>query len=94
MGFGLWRSGRAEAAAVAADPARVRRLVAGYHGVRPLDARAGPAAVCAYMRARGLQFIVHHLDGGGDLRLALRRVEALAADQPALEAALAAALAA
>ena len=72
----------------------MRRLVAGYHGVRPLDARAGPAAVCAYMRARGLQFIVHHLDGGGDLSLALRRVEALAADQPALEAALAAALAA
>ena len=70
VGFGLWRSGRAEAAAVAADPARVRRLVAGYHGVRPLDARAGPAAVCAYMRARGLQFIVHHLDGGGERRLA------------------------
>ena len=80
--------------AVAIDPERVRRLVAGYHGVRPLDARAGPAAVCAYLRARGLQFIVHNLGGGADLSLALRRVEALTADQPALEAALAAALAA
>ena len=67
------------------------RLVAGYHGVRPLDARTGPAAVCAYMRARGLQYIVHHL-GGEDLTLPLRRVAALAADQPALEAAIAAAL--
>jgi Ser/Thr protein kinase RdoA (MazF antagonist) len=93
VGFGLWRSGRPEPAAVAVDPARVGRLVAGYHGVRPLDARTGPAAICAYMRARGLQYIVHHL-GGEDLSLPLRRVEALAAGQPALEAAIATALAA
>jgi transposase len=93
VGFGLWRSGRPEPGAVAVDPARVHRLVAGYHGVRPLDARAGPAAICAYMRARGLQFIVHNL-GGGDLSLALRRVEALAAGQPAPEAAIAVALSA
>jgi Ser/Thr protein kinase RdoA (MazF antagonist) len=91
VGFGLWRSGRPGPAAVAADPARVGRLVAGYHGVRPLDAGTGPAAVCAYMRARGLQYIVHHL-GGEDLTLPLRRVAALAAGQPALEAAIAAAL--
>jgi Ser/Thr protein kinase RdoA (MazF antagonist) len=93
VGFGLWRSGRPAPAAVAADPARVGRLVAGYHGVRPLDARTGPAAVCAYLRARGLQYILHHL-GGEDLTLPLRRVAALEAGQPALEAALAAALAA
>jgi hypothetical protein len=46
------------------------------------------------MRARGLQLIVHHLGTGEDHRLALRRVAALAAGQPALEAAIAAALAA
>jgi hypothetical protein len=46
------------------------------------------------MRARGLQHIVHHLDGGEDLSLPLRRVAALATGQPALEAAIAAALAA
>jgi Ser/Thr protein kinase RdoA (MazF antagonist) len=93
VSFGLWRSGRSEQAAEAVDPERVRRLVAGYHSVRSVDARTGPAALCTYMRARGLQYILHHL-GGEDLSLPLRRVAALGAGQPALEAAIAAALAA
>ena len=89
VGFGLWRSGRSEPAAAAVDPARVQRLVAGYHDVRPLDPASAPRAIRTYMRGRGLQLIVHHLRGGEDLTLPLRRVEALAADEPALQAAIA-----
>jgi Ser/Thr protein kinase RdoA (MazF antagonist) len=91
VSFGLWRSGRPGPEAVAVDPARVQRLVAGYHRVRPLDPRSAPAAVCTYMRARGLQLILHRLRGG-DHSLPLQRVAALAADQPALEAAVSAAI--
>src|SRR5262249_5547611 len=94
VGFGLWRSGRPGPAAVAPAPAPGGRPRGRVHRRRPPAPRAGPAAVCVYMRARGLQLIVHHLGTGEDLRLALRRVAALAAGQPALEAAIAAALAA
>ena len=92
LGFGLWQSGRPEPGAVALDPARVARCVAGYAAVR----RLGPAAagaIALYLKARGLQLIVRWVRRGvADCTLTLARVDWLANHQQALADAIAAAL--
>jgi len=57
IGAGLWRSGRADPAAIGLDPHRVASFVAGYHRRSPLEPRL-VRAVPTLIKARGLQLIV------------------------------------
>ena len=54
LAFGLWRSGRAEAADVALDPDRVGRFLRGYHQVEPIGAEVA-RLLPVLLWARGLQ---------------------------------------
>jgi Ser/Thr protein kinase RdoA (MazF antagonist) len=75
----LWRSGRAEHAALALDPQRVRDLMRGYASRAPL-ARAEADLLPAYLIARGLQLIQRWAARRGPeaLRITARRILAIA----------------
>ncbi len=92
VGSALWRNARSEPDAVTYDPARAAEFVRGYATMQPVPPESARAIV-VYMKGRGLQLQMRLELRAGTDETVIRRLLAIEAQQAALEAAIALALA-
>jgi Ser/Thr protein kinase RdoA (MazF antagonist) len=91
ISFGLWVNGRIERTALTLDADRIRKFVAGYHRIRPLNDWA-VRAIPLYLVGRGLQMQVRLERAGAWDQIQVNRLEWLSTHRSWLEQVVASAV--